>query len=189
MTECESGYADPKESAMLINLTDILVSEGKAVEMQVESGLTELSCRMGTYAIEAKTPLSLTLTNTGMNKASIEGRMELDFAMFCDRCLKPVSRKVKLDFTRQVSAPEEHGAETEDDDQNFMEGYQLNIDGLVRNECFMNLPVKVLCRPDCKGICMQCGKDLNEGECGCDTFVPDPRMARIKDIFDADKEV
>lgn len=174
---------------MLINLTDILVSEGKAVEMQVESGLTELSCRMGTYAIEAKTPLSLTLTNTGMNKASIEGRMELDFAMFCDRCLKPVLRKVKLDFTRQVSAPEEHGAETEDDDQNFMEGYQLNIDGLVRNECFMNLPVKVLCRPDCKGICMQCGKDLNEGECGCDTFVPDPRMARIKDIFDADKEV
>ena len=79
--------------------------------------------------------------------------------------------------------------DTEDCGRGFMGGCQLNIEDLVRNECFMNLPVKVLCRPDCRGICMRCGKDLNDGECGCDTFVPDPRMARIKDIFDADKEV
>ena len=51
------------------------------------------------------------------------------------------------------------------------------------------MPVKVLCRPDCKEICKKCGHNLNDGDCGCDTFVPDPRMAAIKDIFNANKEV
>ena len=174
---------------MLRNLTDVLESEGKVVEMQVESELTGISCKTGTYDIESKTPLSLTLTNIGMNKASVKGRMELTFSMNCDRCLKPVPQHITLDFTRLVYGPEAQVPDTEDCGRDFMEGYQLNIEDLVRNECFMNLPVKVLCRPDCRGICMRCGKDLNDGECGCDTFVPDPRMARIKDIFDADKEV
>lgn len=77
----------------------------------------------------------------------------------------------------------------DDGDFDVMEGYQLNVDVLVYNELLMNQPEKVLCKPDCKGICMKCGKDLNEGECGCDTFVPDPRMAVLQDIFKANKEV
>ena len=174
---------------MLINLTDVLTSESKVTEMQAETELTELQCRMGTFLIKEKTPLFLTLTNLGVNKASVEGRMELTLAMSCDRCLKPVLQKITLDFTRQVCGPDEYEEDTEDDEQSFMEGYQLNVDDLIKNECFMNLPVKVLCKPDCKGICLQCGKDLNTGKCDCDTFIPDPRMARIKDIFDANKEV
>ena len=70
-----------------------------------------------------------------------------------------------------------------------MEGYQLNVDSLISNEIFTCWPLKVLCREDCKGLCRVCGKDLNEGECGCDTFVPDPRMAAIMDIFRENKEV
>ncbi len=174
---------------MLINLTDILTSEGKAAEIEVESGLTEINCRSGRYVIKEKQPLSLTMANLGKGKALIKGRMELVFAMNCDRCLKPVRQKVVLSFEREVYGPDAYPEDMEDDDQGFMEGYQLDADGLIQNECFMNLPVKVLCRPDCKGLCMRCGKDLNQGECGCDTFVPDPRMAGIKDIFEANKEV
>ena len=77
----------------------------------------------------------------------------------------------------------------EDDEQNFMEGYELNVVNLVNNEILMSWPMKVLCKPQCKGICTVCGKDLNTGECGCDTFVPDPRWAALKDIFNANKEV
>ncbi|MDE7014834.1 MAG: DUF177 domain-containing protein [Kineothrix sp.] len=172
---------------MLINLSDALASEGYVAERQAGIELTKISCRMGDFPIIEKKPVSLTLTNLGTNKASIEGKTELTLAMNCDRCLKPVPTKIPLHFVRQVVSPDEYSKE--DDGQNFMEGYQLNIDGLIKNECLMDLPVKVLCKPDCKGICMQCGKDLNEGECGCDRFVPDPRMARIKDIFEAKREV
>lgn len=175
---------------MLINLTDVLTSEGKVVERRVETDWNEVSSRLGKFPIVKKTPLTLTLSNLGVNKASIEGKMELTFVMECDRCLKPVEQKITLDFTRTVSGPDlYHEGADDDDDQSFMEGYQLNVDDLIKNECFMNLPTKVLCKQNCKGICMQCGNDLNFGECACDTFVPDPRMARIKDIFDANKEV
>ena len=71
------------------------------------------------------------------------------------------------------------------DEMSFVTGYELDTDALVGNEILINWPMKVLCHEDCKGICTVCGKDLNDGECGCDTFVPDPRMAVIKDIFNA----
>ena len=70
-----------------------------------------------------------------------------------------------------------------------MSGYELDVDTLINNEILINMPVKVLCKEECKGICPVCGGNLNEKECGCDTFVPDPRMAAIKDIFNANKEV
>ncbi len=70
-----------------------------------------------------------------------------------------------------------------------MEGYHLNVDELINNELLLNWPMKILCKEDCKGICKVCGKNLNDGACGCDDFVPDPRMAAIKDLFNANKEV
>ena len=110
--------------------------------------------------------------------------------MNCDRCLKEVDEVINLDFFREVFAPDEIAESTDEkSDQTFMEGYQLNVEDLINDEILLSLPMKVLCSEDCKGICRQCGKDLNEGECGCDTFVPDPRMAVIKDIFNANKEV
>ena len=58
---------------MLINLTDVLTSEGKVMKEQVEPEFTEITCKSGIYRVESKTPLSLTLTNIGKNKALIEG--------------------------------------------------------------------------------------------------------------------
>lgn len=174
---------------MLLNLTDVLTSEDRVVTKQVEADITEIDCRTGSYPVIEKTPLLLTMTNLGANKASIRGKMELSLGMSCDRCLKPVIQKITLAFTRTVFGPDGYQEDTDEDEQNFMEGYQLNVDDLIRNECFLNLPMKVLCKPDCRGICSICGKDLNLGSCDCDTFVPDPRMAGIKDIFEANKEV
>ena len=70
-----------------------------------------------------------------------------------------------------------------------MNGYEMDAETLIDNEMIMSLPMKVLCKETCKGLCPVCGKNLNDGECGCDTFVPDPRMAAISDIFNAYKEV
>ena len=50
-------------------------------------------------------------------------------------------------------------------------------------ELLMNMPMKILCREDCKGICNRCGANLNEGTCHCEEEPKDPRMAAILDIF------
>lgn len=171
---------------MLIDLTDVFTTEGKTVEKQLVPEMNSFSSRLGDFAIKEKSPFQLVISNIGSNKVLIEGQGKLVFAIQCDRCLKEVDQTIELSFSREALAPsneKEPLAEDKQDEQNFMEGSQLNAECLISNEIFMNWPMKVLCRADCKGICRQCGKDLNDGECGCDTFVPDPRMAKIKDIF------
>lgn len=172
---------------MLVNLTDVFTSQTEKMEQEVMIEMTVFEDGMESYPILRKTPVSFTFTNTGEGKARVEGRAEVVLRMQCGRCLKDVEQKIDLLIETEVSAPDIPLEEA--DDQTFMDGYSLNVEDLISNEILMSLPAKVLCKPDCKGICAVCGKDLNLGECGCDTFVPDPRMAAIKDIFNANKEV
>ena len=64
----------------------------------------------------------------------------------------------------------------------YLSDTDLDADELVCLEVLMNWPSKVLCREDCKGLCPRCGRDLNEGPCGCEDE-PDLRMAVIGDLF------
>ena len=172
---------------MLVNLSDVLTSEGKVENTAVSLEMNSFESRLGDFTITRKTPVTFTFTNAGVNKAKVEGKVELTFETMCDRCLAEVSTTLCLEFDRIVMTPD---AVTEDDEElNFMEGYQLNVETFVYHEILGNWPLKILCKEDCKGVCPKCGQNLNLGECGCDTFVPDPRMAAIKDIFNANKEV
>ena len=176
---------------MLVNLSDVLTSEGKVVTKEISLEMTEFANGMGTYQITEKSPVTFTFTNIGVDKARVEGSCKLTLMAACDRCLTDVPVTMELLFDRTVLSPEA-AAEDEDtqrDDQTFMDGYQLDAEAFVYDEIIVNWPVKILCKEDCKGVCPVCGQNLNERECGCDTFVPDPRMAAIKDIFNANKEV
>lgn len=174
---------------MLVNLTDVFTSEGKVVQGTIPLEMTEFRNKFGTFQITEKSPVQFTMSNLGVGKALVEGTEEITLRMECDRCLEPVPVTLKLAFSREVTSQDTADSTQLEENENILEGGQLNIETLINNEILMNLPDKVLCRPDCKGICKQCGQNLNEGECGCDDFVPDPRMAAIKDIFNAKREV
>ena len=175
---------------MFINLTDVLTSENKVVKAQPDIELSNVHVGSEEFTVRVSSPVKLILTNIGKGEARIEGKAEFVLDMQCDRCLKPITQPLVLDFSRDVYAPDKlAGLPDEAEDQEFVEGYQLNVDDLLRNEIIINWPTKVLCKPDCKGICRQCGQDLNTGTCSCDTFVPDPGMAVIKDILSGNKEV
>jgi len=170
---------------MLINLSDVLTSEGRQMKKEVPLEMTCFGNGVESFAIIKKSSVYFSFSNVEIGKAKIEGRVELTFRTSCDRCLTEVPTTLSLQFERFVTSPG-----TEDvDDQEFMDGYQLDVETLVHNEILVNWPAKILCKEDCKGICPKCGQNLNMRECGCDTFVPDPRMAVIQDIFNASKEV
>lgn len=174
---------------MFVNLTDVLRDEGKTVTMQIEPETEQVMVGGEIFPVAGKTPLQLTFTNIGKGKAQVTGSGEMTFRMRCCRCLKDVEKTLALQFDRTVFAPDRMTTPEENDDQGYMDGYQMNVEELLCNEIVINWPMKVLCKPDCRGICRQCGQDLNTGTCDCDTFVPDPRMAVIKDIFNGNKEV
>ena len=108
----------------------------------------------------------------------------------CDRCLEDVSVEIPLSFKRKLDMKLTEEERVNDLDENaYLTGMDLDVDQLVYFEVLMNWPLKVLCKEDCKGICSQCGKNLNEGLCDCVEEPKDPRMAAISDIFSKFKEV
>lgn len=173
---------------MLINLSDVLTSEGRISKEEVPLEMDSFESGNESFPLVEKNPVLFTFTNVEKGRARIQGNMKLRFQAFCDRCLTEVPVELALKFDRLVTSPDME--EDEDvDDKSFMDGYELNVETFVYNEVISNWPAKILCKADCKGICPKCGQNLNMGDCGCDTFVPDPRMAVIQDIFNANKEV
>ena len=178
---------------MKVNLSDVLTSEGNStgwsMELTKDVPLEMVCFEKGSesFKIISKSPVKFTFSNIEKGKALVAGKVRLTLEAFCDRCLTEVPLDMELDFQRTVACS---GAEDEEaDDLGFMEDCQLDTETFVHNEIFVNWPEKILCRDDCRGLCLKCGQNLNEGKCGCDTFVPDPRMAVIQDIFNGNKEV
>ncbi len=165
-----------------MNLSQLFNQEHKKEEQQIEF---PLRC-FGGMEVEQASPLLLAMENTGKGKVEIKGSCRLTFSIPCNRCLTLVKTEIPLEFTRTLYAPDRDIPE-KDKDQQFMEEYELNLAGLLEEELQLLWPTKILCREDCKGICMKCGQNLNEGNCDCDDFVPDIRFADLMDIFNGKK--
>jgi uncharacterized protein len=80
----------------------------------------------------------------------------------CDRCLADLELDMDLDETYYLFP------ENTPDVDYFYSGDEIELDDYVRETLVMNMPGKVLCSEDCKGLCSKCGADLNLGDCGCD---------------------
>lgn len=173
---------------MLVNLSDVMTIEGMQLKKEVPLEMPCFESGEEKFEITDRTPISFLFVNAGPGRAGIRGNIQLTVQAYCDRCLTDVAVPLWLEFERVALAPGVSLSET-DDEVDLTDGYQLDTEDFVHNEILLNWPVKILCREDCKGICPVCGQNRNRGDCGCDTFVPDPRMAVIQDIFNKNKEV
>ena len=100
----------------------------------------------------------------------------------CARCLKEIDAKIATDFTELYAFDERGNTEAE---LFVPEGGIIDFLPLVREYLLLDVPMNPLCRPDCKGLCPNCGTNWNESECDCDLEAIDPRMAKLKDLFEA----
>ncbi len=175
---------------MPINLTELFSCQGKEKSYTQDLEMELFHGPNGTYAVAEKGPVTLTITHTGDKKLEIRGEVSLALTMPCDRCLDPVKVPFHLSIEEELDMNQSNEERVEAlDEQPYVSGYILDVDQLVAAELMASLPMKVLCKEDCRGLCRACGKNRNEGPCGCDDSVPDPRMAAIRDIFKQFKEV
>ena len=175
---------------MQIHLSDISSCEGKCVQVTAPLEMDCITFQMGSFPVLHKEPLELTITNTGKKVLELVGTGGITVSIPCDRCLETVSVEIPISFKRKLDMKLTEEERVNDLDENaYLTGMDLDVDQLVYFEVLMNWPLKVLCKEDCKGICRQCGKNLNEGPCDCVEEPKDPRMAAISDIFSKFKEV
>ncbi|MGN0375651.1 MAG: YceD family protein [Butyrivibrio sp.] len=165
------------------NSRDDCQVSGVTKQYTVEPEFKVFKTVYGDYEVLHKEPIVLEAVNMGDNKVHISGNVSLVLGIPCSRCLETVPTDIDFSISLELNLGDSADLNDIEEDQSFVDGRIIDIDGMLYPEIFMNLPSKVLCKEECRGICRVCGKNLNEGECGCDTFVPDPRMAAINDIF------
>ncbi len=101
----------------------------------------------------------------------------------CDRCLTPIVRPYSLHFEHVLV---EERFNEEDDELIVCQDASLELDDLIASDIFLELPITILCRDDCKGLCPICGTNLNESSCGCVTKQVDPRLAVLQQLLEED---
>ncbi len=157
------------------------IDEPKTFEIPVE--FDEVKMLRETCPIVEKQPVHLVLNHLGKKKIQMNAEIQMTLEIPCARCLDPVSVPFVISVDTQLELPETPDEVKEESEEPYIDGYQLDVDALVRNELFVHMPLRVLCKEDCKGICKRCGTNLNLGTCDCDATELDPRMAAILDIF------
>jgi uncharacterized protein len=105
----------------------------------------------------------------------------------CGRCVEPspidVSARVDTRFTpRPQRRKEDFELGSDDLEVDFYTDDGLNLGTLVETETTLALPMKPLCREDCRGLCPVCGGNRNLVDCRCEVRAPDPRLAVLKDL-------
>ena len=114
----------------------------------------------------------------------LEAKGETKVSLLCDRCLTPVATEIHFNIEERFS----HTGRDDEETETFS-GDQIDLADYVKRGILEALPMKVVCREDCKGLCPVGGKDLNTGECGCDTTEIDPRFESLRALFNVDEEV
>ena len=118
----------------------------------------------------------------------LRGRLSAGLELQCARCLEPVSQQVKRDFEllyRPLGADagrDELSVTDAEAEIGYYQGEGLLLEDVLREQLLLALPLKVTCKEDCKGLCPQCGKNLNQEQCSCSTAAEDPRWAALKDV-------
>jgi uncharacterized protein len=125
-------------------------------------------------------------TNRGiLVEATLSGTVVVE----CSRCLKgvttPITVHLEEEFQPTVDVVKGTFIAVEEDDTALLidEHHILDIAEVVRQAVLLEIPMQVLCKPDCLGLCPTCGQDLNAGPCGCLPADADPRWADLSALL------
>ncbi|MBQ7330227.1 MAG: DUF177 domain-containing protein [Oscillospiraceae bacterium] len=165
---------------MLLALAKIMDMPGEQVSFSTSVDLSDL--RYGSsYPVSEPVLAGGTVRNTA-GVLVMTGAIQTTIHGVCDRCADPFDREVNIPI--DVVLVTELSNEDNEDERIFpLEGDSADLDDIVRTLFVLNLDSKLLCSPDCKGLCCRCGKNLNEGPCGCQKEI-DPRFAALKQLLE-----
>ncbi len=108
----------------------------------------------------------------------VTGRVEAAVTLRCARCLTALASEVAEEVCEVFFSPGHE--EAAEDDSYRVAGTEIDTEPLVRDAIALALPLAPLCRDDCRGLCANCGRDLNEGPCDCKFEETDPRWAPLE---------
>lgn len=151
----------------------------------------ELSLDAETALRDISGSVQFTRTASGvLANVKLRGIVELA----CIRCLTPSIQEVVIafqdEFHSQVEVTTGFALPKPDEEDPFFidETHKLDLGEAIREYALLNLPMRPLCRPDCKGLCPTCGADRNAGDCGCVVEDSDERFAALRGLLNQEPD-
>ena len=140
------------------------------------------------FRIVSPVALSFDVDRQETGRYRVAGRLTGELELNCSRCLEPYTLPVATEFDlRYVPRVENAGEgerEVEEDDLStaFYDGDEIDLAQLIMEQFQLALPMKPLCRDDCKGLCPHCGTNLNTGSCSCTGSGGDTRWEALRSL-------
>jgi uncharacterized protein len=158
--------------ALRVNAIELLRQPGSQRAVDADTTVADLGIDdhrfVGTDAVHAT--LRLDVLTDGV---VVSGQVRSTWHGACRRCANPAQGTLECEvhelYQRVVTDPDA-----------FELGDLLDLEPMVREVLLLDAPLVPLCRPDCQGLCPQCGVDRNVETCQCDTTTPDPRWAALE---------
>ena len=114
------------------------------------------------------------------------GNIKVVLKCLCNACLEEITVKLHIPFHQKYQKIEREGNfenEPDEDDLNYYTGEEIDLKPLIREILILNQPLRQVCWEDCRGLCPECGTDLNTQNCGCADNKIDPRMSALEELL------
>jgi uncharacterized protein len=132
----------------------------------------------------------LTVTNTG-RMLLLTGDVRVEVETECSRCLRPmrmiVEARLTEEFATRPAGPQGQVTAIEDDEPFARvvdeDSFDLDLTELLRQNVLVAMPLQPICAQECRGLCPHCGRDLNDGDCGCREQEPESPFSALRDLL------
>jgi uncharacterized protein len=164
---------------MLLQLKEVFLNEGKRLDVDYSLPMNDFDIK-GDYPFKSPVKVSASAVNRA-SLVELKVKAVFDYTTRCDRCFDEIVKHLEFTFVHGLAVSL---IDDENDDYIETPDYTLELDEVVISDILLNLPSKILCKDDCKGICPKCGKNLNHGECDCEKTEIDSRLEILKQLID-----
>lgn len=163
-----------------VSVAEILGKPGTYRDMTVRETLPEVGnalARLTGDPIEARLR-----AESVVEGVLVTGPVDVQAEFDCARCLTKIAGELSVEVCELYVGPG-HEAPPEEDPYR-VDGLEIDLEPMLRDAVTLALPLRPVCREDCKGICARCGQDLNQGPCDCKEDEIDPRWAALAELRD-----
>ncbi len=170
---------------VILTISQIIGKTGESMEVSFSENVENTMGYPDVVCFSEPVVIKGVLTNTKKG-ILFEADGNTEAVYLCSRCLErvkvPIQFNINEMFYPSGSVENEKEAETFCDDE-------MDLTDVIQRSILENLPMKVVCKEECKGLCPKCGKNLNEGDCDCNDTEFDPRLESLRTLFNIDEEV
>ncbi|NMB97372.1 MAG: DUF177 domain-containing protein [Clostridiaceae bacterium] len=166
---------------MIINIENLLKGEGSSLDIDHKGNVEGLEGAVDSYVFKEPIIFTGTLQNN-KGKLYLTGLISLEYNSSCFRCLDDIHGSTKIAVEEDIFNDDKV---TEKDDVFTYEGDYLNLDRILLDYIVLNMPMKQICKEECKGLCPICGINLNEATCNCEEEkVINPKLDILKKFLE-----